>query len=138
MTNKKQVRGLDFYSTPNQLYKKKLVDLGESKVWVREAPVKDMLDYIEAGNKLDERRANKEVITPSEVLDITSRLILVVICDDQGVVIGNESNLEDIKQMPNSVINKIMSATMELSGVNIALALKAQEVAANLKNEGID
>lgn len=131
---KKQVMGREFFSAPNQSYKRELLDLEGQSVWVREVPVKAILIYKEAGDNLElERKAGKDVT--DKALEITSRLILECVCDENGNTILTEEDIPNIKLMPNRIINKITATAMKLSGVDIEAAL---EVAANLKNAGID
>jgi hypothetical protein len=133
---KKQAMGRDFFLSPS-LYRKELLDLGGSSVWVREPSTYALSLFKEEGEALDTEWKSGSMTTDAYIQranEISAKLVLSVVCDENGDIIGTEMDLGAIKLMPNRVINKIIGKAFDLSGVPYK---QIEEVAANLKKEGL-
>lgn len=134
---KKQAMGREFFLSPS-LYKRELLDLGGKSIWVREPSTKDLSLFKEEGDNLS-RQYKEGKITQEQFIDgaatVSAKFILSCICDENGDLIGNEADLGAIKLMPNRIVNAILAKAFTLGGINYK---EVEEVAANLKNEGIE
>jgi hypothetical protein len=134
---KKQVKGKEFFSSPHLNYKRELLDLGDSSVWVREPSTYALSLFKEEGDALSQDYSDK-ILTREQYVDrantISARLVIACVCDEAGELIGDESNIEAVKDMPNRIVNMIIAKAFNLAGVPFK---EVEEVAANLKKEGI-
>lgn len=134
---KKQVKGREFFSSPNLNYKRELLDLGDSSVWIREPSTYALSLFKEEGTALDTDYRDGS-LTREQYVDrantISAKLVIACVCDEAGEILGDENNIEAVKEMPNRVINMIIAKAFTLAGVPFK---EVEEVAANLKKEGI-
>jgi len=119
----------DFLNSNSRL-KKELIELPEmgGSVYVREMNGLQLLSYNQRVMEL--QKTNKE-ITPTLSVALMALMVSMTVCDETGELLFTESDAKQLAQNSISVLMKLSTKALEISGLSKAVI---NEVNSQLKN----